>query len=322
MSIYWDTKRKRWTFEFDRNVQGQRVRATKLLPRGWSQAQADAFDRTEAARLYAIAAGVQDDDPLIETAVTLYLRDKTHLKSIKTVTEHLAAVYSAYHGKRMSQLADVATVIREHTGSERVGTLKPATVKQRIALIKAACRWAWKKHGLTKHDPTGRMVMPVVNNERQVYHGRAEMLRACRACRNWSAPIALRVAFYTGMRLGELFKVRVVGDVLVLDDTKNGKPRAVPAHPKIRHLLRHLPLTGPKITVQRAWQRARDIVGLQGTHFHDWRHSAASEMINAGVPLHTVGKVLGHLDAKSTDRYAHLETVIIEAAINKIGKRA
>jgi integrase len=51
--------------------------------------------------------------------------------------------------------------------------------------------------------------------------------------------------------------------------------------------------------------RARDKVGLKGLHFRGSRHSAASELINAGVDLYTVGRVLGLNDARSTQRYAH-----------------
>ncbi len=108
MSIRWDPRNKCWRFEFDRRIQGRRQRTSRLLPRGWSQAQADAFDRTESARLYAIATGIQQADPLIEEAVALYLRDKTALKSFKKAAENLAAIAWAYMGQPMSALPDVA----------------------------------------------------------------------------------------------------------------------------------------------------------------------------------------------------------------------
>ena len=56
-----------------------------------------------------------------------------------------------------------------------------------------------------------------------------------------------------------------------------------------------------------------------GYWFHDLRHSNASAMINKGVDLHTVGKVLGHKSAQSTRRYAHLSIETLDAAIRKIG---
>jgi integrase len=323
MSIRWDQRNKRWRFEFDAYVQGNRHRASRLLPRGWSKAEAEAFDRTEGARLYAVAAGIRDDDALIETAVTLYLTDKTHLKSHKTAAEHLAAIFWAYQGKRMSALQDVARDVRENRQkASGDGQVSDATVRQRLALLKAACRWAWKRHGLTKQDPTTKMHLPTAKNERHDYRGRREMLAACRACTNWQTQVAIRVAFYTGMRLGELLRAEPDGDVLVLADSKNGDRRAVPMHPKIKHLARFLPLPGPKITIQRAWERARDRAGLHGVRFHDLRHWAASEMVNAGVDLYAVAGVLGHRDIRTTRRYAHLDTTTLAAAVRTIGKKA
>jgi integrase len=147
------------------------------------------------------------------------------------------------------------------------------------------------------------------------------MLQACRACTHWETQVAIRVAFYSGLRLGELLRVQPEGDALVLHDTKNGDRRAVPVHPKIRHLLRFLPLKSPKITIQRAWQRARARVGMEHVTLHDLRHSAASEMVNAGVDLFVVGKVLGHRDSRSTQRYSHLTADTLAGAVGRIGAK-
>ena len=315
MSIRWDTRNKRWRYEFDRVIEGRRHRLSRLLPRGWSQAQADAYDRKESGHLYAVATGVEQRDPLIDEAVVLYLRDKTALKSYKATAEHLAAIAWAYTGKPLSALPAVAREVAEKA------EVAPATVRNRLACLKAACRWAWKAHGLTRDDPTTRMQLPQVSNERQVYIGRKAMLQACRACTHWETQVAIRVAFYSGLRLGELLRVQPEGDALVLHDTKNGDRRAVPVHPKIRHLLRFLPLTAPKITIQRAWQRARARVGMEHVTLHDLRHSAASEMVNAGVDLFVVGKVLGHRDSRSTQRYSHLTAETLAGAVGRIGAK-
>lgn len=315
MPLRWDTRNKRWRFEFDRVLEGQRHRLSRLLPRGWSQAQADAYDRQEGARLSAIAAGIEQRQPLIDEAVAHYLRDKKHLKSYKATAEHLGATMWAYTGRPMSELAAVAQEVRDKAD------VAPGTVRNRLAVLKAAARWAWKAHGLVKDDPTARMQLPKVRNERHVYATRADMLAICRACGNWQAQIAIRVAFYSGLRLGELYRVEPGNGVLLLADTKNGDRRAVPVHPKIAHLVGRLPLTAPKITVQRAWQVARKAAGLDHLHFHDLRHSAASEMVNAGVDLYTVGQVLGHRDSRSTARYSHLTAGTLAAAVGQIGKK-
>lgn len=58
-----------------------------------------------------------------------------------------------------------------------------------------------------------------------------------------------------------------------------------------------------------------------GVRFHDLRHSTASEMVNAGVPLHTIGAVLGHKDPRSTMRYSHLQRDTLADAVALIGRR-
>jgi integrase len=328
MSIRWDSRNKRWRFEFDRVIGGRRFRPSRLLPKGWTQAQADAYDVKEVARLYALATGVQQRDPLISEAVLLYLQDKAHLKSHRAATEHLHAIAWAYTDRRMSELAKVTQdVITRRTVKAVEGglgehTISLSTARNRLALLKAAARWGWKKHQLVDHDPTAQMQLPSVNNARQTYIDRKQMLQGCRACTSWATQIAIRVAFYTGLRLSEIQRAEPQGGVLLLRDSKNGDMRAVPIHPRIKHLVRHLPLQVKKRTIQKAWERARAKVGLDHVHFHDLRHSTASEMINAGVPLHTVGKVLGHRDPRSTDRYAHLTADTLAAAVGAIGRKS
>jgi site-specific recombinase XerD len=43
--------------------------------------------------------------------------------------------------------------------------------------------------------------------------------------------------------------------------------------------------------------------------------------VNAGVDLFTVGKVLGHRDARSTARYSHLSADTLAVAVGKIGTK-
>ncbi len=311
----------RWLFQFDRVIAGRRTRLNKLLPKGSTRAQAQAFDQRESARLYQIATGGERPEPLIADAVLLYLQQ--HAPTLNNHTDVLGALailQPAYAGRALSALPDVA---REYMKTAKVA---PGTVKNRLAYLRAACRWAWKHHNICEHDPAERMVMPKVKNARQVYLDRADMLRIVRAMGlSWSRDVA-RVAFYTGMRAGELLRSRLIefGDLLALSvaDTKNGQPRIVPVHPRIAHLARGpWPPAVTVWTASKAFKAAARGVGLGHARLHDLRHSAASEMINAGVDLFTVGGVLGHKSAVSTARYAHLAQASLRAAVGKIGAK-
>lgn len=320
MSIRYLRDKKRYRFEFEATIKGQRVRASKLLPSGWNKAQADTYDKNESARLFAEASGVQRPAATIEQAVGLYIKEKCPtLKNGTGAAHELDRFYDAYAGRAIEELPEVAV---EYFKKEN-GKLSNATIRNRLAYLRAACRYAYKAHRICEHDPAERMQMPRVKNERHYYATRKEMLQIGRKMTNKAAQAALRIAFYSGMRLGEILAAEVIdGAAFLLADTKNGDRRMVPVHPKIRCCLKYFPIAIKKITIQRQFSKASRALGLGHFHFHDLRHSSASEMINRGATLYEVGAVLGHRSAQSTKRYAHLATDTLADAIALIGKKS
>lgn len=110
--------------------------------------------------------------------------------------------------------------------------------------------------------------------------------------------------------------------------TKTGVPRYVPLSQAALDIINELPrwdgcpwllpnpLTRkPYADLKRPWDTARDAAGLADFHLHDLRHSAASFMINAGIDLYAVGRILGHADHQSTMRYSHLANETLMAAV-------
>jgi site-specific recombinase XerD len=62
----------------------------------------------------------------------------------------------------------------------------------------------------------------------------------------------------------------------------------------------------PFVSIFNAWNTARNKAGLSGLRIHDLRHSFASALVNHGVPIYDVQKLLGHQSIKTTERYSHL----------------
>lgn len=317
-----------WLFQFDRVIPGAgRQRANRVLPKGWSRADANAYDQKESARLYALATGVKQRRHLIEDAVLVYLQQHAvNLKNHADILSALEILQPFYAGKAMDQLAEVADEYREKAIGENNKPLQPATIKNRLAYLRAACRWAWKNKKMGEHDPAERMILPKVSNARHIYLSREQALRVFRSMGlSWSRDAA-RVAFYTGWRISEVLSAIPVeshhGLALSIPDTKNGLPRMVPVHSKIEHLVRrHWPPQVTKWTVSKELKKALKAQGLGHARLHDLRHSAASEMINADVDLYTVGAVLGHKSQVSTARYAHLAQAKLRRAVGQIGNR-
>jgi len=321
MSIYRDKKRGTFVFEFDKRINRRRVRVVKHLPKTWNQAQADAYDRQESAKLYAIASNVERVEYTIDDAIDIYLTERApKLKTGANVARELALLFPYYHGRKLSELATVCKEYRTSAKKEDGSALSDASIRNRIRYMAAACRWAWKHHDMGDADPSARVTVPEVHNERHQYVSRAEMITIARLCTNRNARMAIRIAFYSGMRLSEIIRAEVSGTAWKLQETKNRNPRIVPIHPKVAVCARNF-VKAPRITIQDNWTRARDAAGLKHYHFHDLRHSSASEMINAGVDLYTIGAVLGHKDFRSTKRYSHLATSTLTTAIGKIGQK-
>lgn len=57
----------------------------------------------------------------------------------------------------------------------------------------------------------------------------------------------------------------------------------------------------------REWKPAVEASGVGHTRIHDLRHTFASWLLQAGVSLAEVGKLLGHMSTQTTDKYAHLQ---------------
>jgi len=328
MPITRDKARGQFVFEFDRWINGVRVRARKRLPRAWNQAQADEFDRKEGARLYATANGVGGEHHLIEDAVALYLKERVpKLKQGMNVARELALISNFYTGRPLSALPDVCKALRLKSMSvpkkegDKPRELSAATIRLRIRYLTAATRWAWRHHNFGEFDPAAKVVVPEVKNERQIYIDRAQMLKVAKLTKNRQARMAVRIGFYSGMRLGEIRRAVPNGDRWHLATTKNEEPRIVPIHPRVAVCARKFEAPA-RITIQKSVKAACVAAGMPWLHFHDLRHSTASELVNNGVDLYTVGAVLGHKDARSTKRYAHLSTDRQAEAIGKIGQKS
>lgn len=76
---------------------------------------------------------------------------------------------------------------------------------------------------------------------------------------------------------------------------------------------------GHIVNLRAPWLRICKAAGFTGVRIHDLRHTAASLALAQGVSLPIIGKLLGHTQAQTTLRYAHLEANPAHAAASLIG---
>jgi integrase len=144
---------------------------------------------------------------------------------------------------------------------------------------------------------------------------------------------AFKMLIYTGCRLMEIQTLKwdyVKEEHIALPDSKTGA-RRIPLPLAARNVLASLPLVpghvyvfpgtvdGKHLTdLERPWRRIRKLAGLEGVRIHDLRHTYASHAVARGMSLPMVGKLLGHTQAQTTMRYAHLADDPIRAAAGDV----
>ena len=185
-------------------------------------------------------------------------------------------------------------------------------------------------------NPVKGIPRPKFDNNRQRYlsETEAELLqRAVAASLNTQLKYIVGLLLLTGARKMELLKARwehidVERKSWHIPDSKTGKGRHVPLSQPAINLIGQIPkfekcpwlLPNPEtkepfVDIKRAWDSARKAAGLPGVRIHDLRHSACSFMINAGIDLYAVGRIVGHADHQSTMRYSHLANDTLLAAV-------
>ena len=152
------------------------------------------------------------------------------------------------------------------------------------------------------------------------------------------AAAALRLLIFTGARLREILYLKWAHvdfdrGLLLLPDSKTGKKAIVLNAPALS-VLTNLTRVGayviagdragskdekPRSDLKRPWDMIRRHAKLEGLRIHDLRHNFASFGVGGGMGLPIIGKLLGHTQAATTQRYAHLDADPLRRASNAIG---
>ncbi|KAB7738377.1 tyrosine-type recombinase/integrase [Parvibaculum sedimenti] len=144
------------------------------------------------------------------------------------------------------------------------------------------------------------------------------LIKAARRARNPHMEPLIRLAIETGMRQGELLKLRWIDVDLkartaFLPMTKNGCRRTVPLSTEALEVIKRLPRTDERLfpttteAVKRAWMRIRRKIDARDLRFHDLRHEAASRFFEKGLNVPEVALITGHRDGRMLFRYTHLK---------------
>ncbi len=138
----------------------------------------------------------------------------------------------------------------------------------------------------------------------------------------------------TGARLGEALALRWADvdfrqGLIRLNTSKRAargrkaKPRYVPMNAALRELLEATPRGGGPLfeypnNINRDFGNICKAAGIGHCRIHDLRHTAASWLAMAGVPMVAIMELLGHADLSTTLKYSHLAPAAVSEAVQAL----
>jgi len=192
----------------------------------------------------------------------------------------------------------------------------------------------WQVPRLNANPTDGLKTEPEVHRERFLTHDETQRLLAALSVDiNQTVAKAILLLLLTGARRNEITHAKWEyldwrNRTLLVPKSKTGRPRLIALNSAAIELLsRHSrdsnseyifpsPVNGrPPASLHFPWQRIRARAQLCDVRLHDLRHSFASLLVNNGVSLYVVQNLLGHNNAKATQRYAHLANNTLTQAV-------
>jgi integrase len=193
-------------------------------------------------------------------------------------------------------------------------------------------------------NPAQSLKLFQLNNNRERHLSAEEVQRLRRVleeCPYAQMRVIVPLLLMLGCRKRELLEARwehvdLERRVWHIPMSKSGRARNVPLSSSAVEVLRSLerwegcPYVVPNPATLRPWgnlhhqwDAIRKRAGLDGVRIHDLRHSFASNLVNSGRSIYEVGRLLGHTQVKTTQRYAHLSDTVLmsamEEAANAVG---
>src|SRR6266702_3075895 len=260
----------------------------------------------------------------LERAVSLMKSIRTERNRVKRWVKDLG----------MRPIGRITRAEIESWRREKMSRCKPATINRDLSrlrhMLNIAVEWE-----LLEKSPMQGIKFLRENNARTRYLSLEESQRLIASCIAAHIRALVTVALHSGMRLGEILNLRLydldfASGFILVRDSKNGESRHVPMDTILFALFRAYPRRpvtdlvfssrcgGHIVDVRTGFQNACKRAGLIDLHFHDLRHTFASQFVMSGGDLYILKEILGHKSITMTQRYAHLSPTYKIKAIDRM----
>jgi integrase len=200
-----------------------------------------------------------------------------------------------------------------------------------------AVKWGWRE------DNPAMGFRRRMETPRERYLSQDEIARlatALDAAEDARAANIIRLCMLTGARVGEVrharfedFNLEHLSWTKPATTTKQRRVHRVPISDEVATIVRQRRLVvvpgnpwlfpgdtpgQPVREIRRFWARVQKEVGILDVHIHDLRHTFASLLVSGGASLEMIGKLLGHSQMQTTQRYAHLMDSPLRAGVDAV----
>ncbi len=266
-----------------------------------------------------------------------YRAANEHKRRIALVDDYRYRMYlePAFGSKEPSEI-DPLSIDRLRVKMSK--TRKPATVHNTLELLRRIINYGSNRN-LCEPLPF-KIQLPKLNNHRTEDLTPDQLQALLAAIEEDAHPVAgpmMLCALYTGMRRGEMFKLKwsdldFERGFILLRDPKGGTDQTIPMNPMARELFESMPRESEfvfpgrggrqRTTIKTAANRVKQAAGLPEDFraLHGLRHVYASMLASSGkVDMFTLQKLMTHKSAAMTQRYAHLRDEALLRAGDVVG---
>lgn len=223
--------------------------------------------------------------------------------------------------------------VRQFLLAESARGNKQSSLATKIAILRSFFGWLTREEYIDK-DPMNRIDRPKLPPSAPKYLTHDEMEALREAATELIDKLIIEMLYSTGVRVTELIKLNW-DDIdtntkqAIIRDGKGGKSRVVPISTKAIRLLKQYRATRQddnpwifesrykrrmvKETIERRVRKLGKKAGIQKTVTpHRLRHSQATHLLDAGMPINMVQKILGHASVSTTQIYARTQMAGVE----------
>jgi integrase len=266
-----------------------------------------------------------------------YKKNRVQTKGLRVDTGRYEKYIKPYFENKEPK--DIVLLDVDRLKRRALNGLAPQTIKHILDLLLRIINYGVKRN---LSDPLPFQIQkPRVNNLRTEDLS-AEQLKtlveAIEKDENILAKNIMKMALFTGMRRGELFKLQwddidFERGFITLRDPKGGTDQKIPLNGGAKNVLENHVRTDSayvfpgrggrqRVDINKQVNRIKRRAGLP-TEFrplHGLRHVYATMLASSGkVDMYTLQKLLTHKDSRMTQRYAHLRDEALKKAADVAG---